>query len=82
MIDERRVGPLLDPVDGLPIEAGGFAESFLCQLLAFSFGSDGVPNGSTALLDPVGQGIGWHPLTLVGHVINVCTMLGTFVSTR
>jgi hypothetical protein len=34
------------------------------------------------LLDPVGQGIGWHPLTLVGHVINVCTMLGTFVSTR
>ena len=82
MVNERGVGALLDAVDRLPVEARQFSESLLCELLALAFGPDTVPDGSTAFKYPVGQGISWHPYTLVGRVIIVCTMLGTFVSCR
>jgi hypothetical protein len=71
---------LLDAVDRLPVEAGQFSESLLCELLALTFGPDVVPDGSTAFKYPVGRGVGWHAYTLVGLLIIVCTSLGTFAS--
>lgn len=78
MIQERGVGAVLDAADRLAVEAGEFCESLLCDLLARAFGANMVPDGSTAGWYPVGHGVGWHRSTLVGVVIIVCTMLGTF----
>lgn len=80
MIDERRIRALLDPVDRLPVEAGQLGKPLLCERLAHTFGPDVVPDGSTALQYPVGHGVGWHAYTLVGPVIDVCTIVGTFAS--
>lgn len=82
MIDERRVRALLDPVDGLTVKAHRIPEALLCELLALAFGSDVVPDGSTAFTYPVGQGIGWHAYTLVGTPSVVCTTLGTFMGLK
>lgn len=78
VVDERRVCPLLDPVDGFPVKAGDFSKSLLRELLALTFGSDAVPDGPALLQDPVGHRVGWHGYTLVGPVIDVCTIGGTF----
>jgi hypothetical protein len=52
----------------------------LRELLACAFGPDVVPDGSTALQYSVGHGVGWHAYTLVGAVIDVCTIVGTLAS--
>ncbi len=78
MVDERGVDALLDPVHGLSVQVGHLGEAFLCELLAQAFGADTVPDRSTLLEYPVGQGVGWHGSTLVGAVIDVCTIDGTF----
>lgn len=80
MIDERGVCALFDPVDRLPVEADAFRKSFLREFLARAFGPDLVPDGSTAFKYPVGHGVGWHAYTLVGAVIDVCTIDGTFAT--
>jgi hypothetical protein len=80
VVDQRRVRSLLNPVDRFPVEAGHLGKSFLCELLACAFGPDVIPDGSTALKYPVGHGVGWHAYTLVGAVIDVCTIVGTFAS--
>jgi hypothetical protein len=78
VVDERRVRSLFDPVDGLAVEARHFPESFLCEFLAYPFGPDLVSDGVTALQDSGGRGLGWHAYTLVGPLIVVCTIVGTF----
>lgn len=78
MVNERRVSPLLDPIDRLAVEAGALGKPFLCEFLAQAFGSDAVPDGPALLQDPVGHRVGWHGYTLVGPVIDVCTIDGTF----
>lgn len=78
VVDQRRVRALLDPVDRLPVEADPLREAFLCELLACAFGADVVPDGPALQEYPVGHGVGWHGSTLVGAVIDVCTIDGTF----
>jgi len=82
MIDERRVRALLDPIDRLTVKARHIPQSLLCELLALAFGSDVVPDGSTAVKYPVGQGIAWHAYTLVGASSVVCTTVGTFMGLK
>ena len=80
VVDERRMRSLFDPVDGLAVEAREFPESFLSEFLACPFGPDLVSDGVAALQDSGGQGLGWHAYTLVGPLIVVCTIVGTFAS--
>src|SRR5688572_9807513 len=78
VVDQRRVGALLDPVHRLPVQAGVLSEPLLCEFLACAFGADVVPDGPALQEYPVGHGVGWHGSTLVGAVIDVCTIDGTF----
>lgn len=80
MIEERGVSAVLDAADRLPVEVDEFGESLLCQLLTCAFGSDVAPDGLSSGGYPVGQVFGWHGSTLVGAVIIVCTIVGTFAS--
>ena len=82
VVDARRVGALFDPVDRLAVEASQLAERLLCELPLCAGGSDMVSDGLSAGEYPGGQGIGWHAYTLVGAVIIVCTIVGTFERSR
>lgn len=80
MVEKRGVCPVFDAADRLAIEADLFRESLLCEFLACAFGSDVAPDGLSSGGYPVGQVFGWHGSTLVGAVIIVCTIVGTFAS--
>lgn len=82
VVQERTVGSLLDPVHGLPVQAGGFGELFLGQFPLGADGADSVSDLASAGWYPGGQRIGWHAYTLVAAVISVCTILGTFPKAR
>ncbi len=77
MIQERRICALLNPVDGFAVEAGELAESLLAELGSVAGSSDVGPDLAAAGEDPGGQRIGWHPYTLAGPMIIVCTIVGT-----
>ena len=77
VIDECAVSALLDPVDRLPVEVYELGELFLAQPLRRPRGADVVPDLAASVEDPVGQRIGWHPYTLAGVMIIVCTIVGT-----
>ena len=78
MIDESGVGALLDPIDRFAIQVGKFAELLLAQLPLTADGANSVSDLTSAGWYPSGQRIGWHAYTLVGAVIRVCTIAGTF----
>ena len=80
VVDECPVRALLDPVDRLAVEAGEFAELLLREPVDGAGGADVVSDGLPAGDDRCGQGFGWHAYTLVGGVIVVCTIVGTFAS--
>jgi hypothetical protein len=82
VIDARRVGALLDPIDRFAVEAGELAELLLCEFALGAGGADVVSDGLSAGEYPGGQGIGGHAYTLVAGVIIVCTIVGTFARSR
>lgn len=81
MIDESGVCALLNAVDRLAVEVDEFAEFLLGELPLGAGSPDVVSDLASAGWNPGGQRIGWHASTLVGPVISVCTIVGTFPGT-
>lgn len=77
MVQQGGVGALLDPVDGLAVEAHELTEFLLAESLSPASCPDGISDGPAAGEYPVGQRIRWHAYTLVNVLINVCTIVGT-----
>lgn len=72
--------PLLDPVDGLPVQAGALGEPLLTESGSdfAAGGADVVADGSAAVEDPGGWWSGWHRSTLSGSWFVVCIVDRTF----
>lgn len=64
VVDEGRVGPVLEPVDGLPVEADALGELLLGELAVEAGGAGAAPYRPAALEHPLGDRVDWHPFTL------------------